>query len=41
LARETINRELHKLEQEGLVELMAGSIIIQLPELEARLSTVL
>lgn len=41
LARETINRELHKLEQEGLVELTAGSIIIQLPELEARLNTVL
>jgi len=37
LARETVSRELHKLEREGVVELTKEGIVFEIGELEARL----
>lgn len=37
LARETVSRELHKLERAGLVELRAGEIVLRVDDLEKQL----
>lgn len=37
LARETVSRELHKLEKQGLLELTKGGIVLYLKKLEAKL----
>jgi CRP-like cAMP-binding protein len=37
LARETVNRELHKLEHSGLIELTKGGILIDVRQLERKL----
>jgi CRP-like cAMP-binding protein len=41
LARETVSRELHKLEDEKLISRQAGGIILHVRELEKRLDTAL
>lgn len=37
LARETVSRELHRLEEAGLIELMRGGVLVNVETLEARL----